>query len=275
MPDTLHDTLSATPPDNPARAPLRILIADDNSVVRVGLEHIIRALDGFELVASATNGEEAIALARETRPDVCLLDVRMPGGDGITAARALAQDSTVVMLTHSDEPEVIRSALAAGAQGYVVYSELEVDALVHNLRSVVAGSLLMSKTAASALFTEIPAVIGADGTRTQPAPLAPVGPAPVETTPAEAAPAPAAPATASARVAARSTGGTAPFNLSAREREIMELIAEGLTNPVIAANLFLSEKTVKNHVNHIFAKLSVATRAEAVSVWLRTVALAQ
>ena len=84
---------------------------------------------------------------------------------------------------------------------------------------------------------------------------------------------PPAPRTASSRVASRSAGGTAPFSLSAREREIMDLIAEGLTNPVIASTLFLSEKTVKNHVNHIFAKLNVATRAEAVSVWLRTVAL--
>lgn len=254
----------------PEAGPLRILIADDNSVVRVGLEHIIRALEGFELVASAANGTEAIELARETRPDVCLLDVRMPGGDGITAARALSQDSTVVMLTHSDEPEVIRSALAAGAQGYVVYSELEVDALVHNLQSVVAGSLLVSKTAASALLTAPPTDASTEepAEETAQALVAAVeteGPTVTVT----------APSTASRRVAERTTaGGTAPFNLSAREREIMELIAEGLTNPVIASTLFLSEKTVKNHVNHIFAKLNVATRAEAVSVWLRTVVLA-
>lgn len=254
--------------ENPPDAPLRILIADDNSVVRLGLEHIIRALDGFELVASATNGTEAIELARETAPDVCLLDVRMPGADGVTAARALSHSSTVVMLTHSDEPEVIRSALAAGAQGYVVYSELEVDALVHNLRSVVAGSLLVSKTAAGALLTGPPPESASD--LADPPRAETLAPAAQGIEPPVSQPSP----TASRRVAERTAGGTAPFSLSAREREIMDLIAEGLTNPVIASTLFLSEKTVKNHVNHIFAKLNVATRAEAVSIWLRTVALA-
>ena len=255
--------------ERPSDGPLRILIADDNSVVRVGLEHIIRALEGFELVASAANGSEAIELARTTHPDVCLLDVRMPGADGVTAARTLSQSSTVVMLTHSDEPEVIRSALAAGAQGYVVYSELEVDALVHNLRSVVAGSLLVSKTAAGALLTAPPL----DDPSAEAAPSTVDGHLPDVQDAMPEVSVPPAPRTASSRVASRSAGGTAPFSLSAREREIMDLIAEGLTNPVIASTLFLSEKTVKNHVNHIFAKLNVATRAEAVSVWLRTVAL--
>lgn len=255
-------------PENPPDAPLRILIADDNSVVRLGLEHIIEALDGFQLVASATNGTEAIELARETDPDVCLLDVRMPGADGVTAARTLSRSSTVVMLTHSDEPEVIRSALAAGAQGYVVYSELEVDTLVHNLRSVVAGSLLVSKTAAGALLAGPPT--DSIPETAEESPDTSLSTVERSTEPLQTRQS----ATASSRVAERTTGGTAPFSLSAREREIMDLIAEGLTNPVIASTLFLSEKTVKNHVNHIFAKLNVGSRAEAVSIWLRTVALA-
>ncbi|MGO1440110.1 MAG: response regulator [Brevibacterium yomogidense] len=260
---------------------LRILIADDNSVVRVGLEHIIEALDGFELVATASDGAEAMEKARETSPDVCLLDVRMPGTDGIAAARELSRTSTVVMLTHSEEAEVIQAALDAGAKGYVVYSELEVDNLVHNLRSVIGGSLLMSQTAAGALLADRRALHAGqrDGSATAAASV----PSPsiagcVDDPPITTATGGPGPETATDRVSARAatgTGGLAPYSLSAREREIMELIAEGLTNRVIADTLFLSEKTVKNHVNHIFAKLSVASRAEAVSIWLRTVALPQ
>ena len=236
---------------------LRILIADDNSVVRVGLEHIIKALDDFELVAVAADGAEAIEKGREVKPDICLLDVRMPGTDGIAAAAALSEISTVIMLSHSEETEIIKAALQAGARGYVVYSEFDPDSFAHNLRSVAAGSFLISETAAGAFFppqaAEVPAQDAVeDGTLAERT---------VDAVPAvEASPASA-------------VGGSAPFSLSQREREVMDLIADGLTNRAIAETLFLSEKTVKNHVNHIFAKLSVASRAEAVSVWLRTVAV--
>ncbi|OFL68805.1 MULTISPECIES: LuxR C-terminal-related transcriptional regulator [unclassified Brevibacterium] len=235
---------------------LRILIADDNSVVRVGLEHIITALEDFELVAVAADGAEAIEKGRETQPDICLLDVRMPGTDGIAAAAELSEFSTVVMLSHSEETEIIKAALQAGARGYVVYTEFDPDSFAHSLRSVAAGSFLISETAAGAFFppggAEAAALAAGDDKAGD-----------------------KAAAEAAARQAARTpaAGGSAPFNLSQREREVMELIADGLTNRVIAETLFLSEKTVKNHVNHIFAKLSVSSRAEAVSVWLRTVAI--
>lgn len=230
---------------------LRILIADDNSVVRVGLEHIIKALDDFELVAVAADGAEAIERGRETSPDICLLDVRMPGTDGIAAAAELSKISTVVMLSHSEETEIIKAAMKAGARGYVVYSEFDVENFVHNLRSVAAGSFLISQTAAGAFLPPEP---GGEALLS-----------PTDDLTAGSEP--------TAAVAVPVIGGSAPFGLSEREREVMELIADGLTNRAIADALFLSEKTVKNHVNHIFAKLSVTTRAEAVSIWLRTVAI--
>ena len=126
---------------------LRVLIADDNRVVRMGLEQIIDSSDGLELVGSACDGQEAIDLGERLRPDVCLLDVRMPRRDGVSAARELSQITTVVMLTHSEESEIIEGALEAGAKGYVVYHELDVEGLSHALRSVVRGSMLMSSTA--------------------------------------------------------------------------------------------------------------------------------
>lgn len=213
---------------------LRVLIADDNRVVRMGLEQIIDSSDGLELVGSACDGQEAIDLGERLRPDVCLLDVRMPRRDGVSAARELSQITTVVMLTHSEESEIIEDALEAGAKGYVVYHELDVEGLSHALRSVVRGSMLMSSTAAD--------VILSNHTRRK--------------------------QTGSEHIPEHS-GGSAPFGLSRREHEVMELAADGLTNRQIAQRLFLSEKTVKNHINRIFSKLDVANRAEAVSVWFK------
>ncbi len=133
------------------------------------------------------------------------------------------------MLTHSDEPEVIASALAAGARGYVVHSEFDVDEIVAAIRTVAAGGVHLSPAAGRMLARSVSAAARRPRTRRP-----------------------------------RRTWG-----LSQREQEVMELIAEGRTNGEIARSCFLSEKTVKNHVNRIFAKLCVTSRAEAVSVWLR------
>ncbi|MGN6300284.1 MAG: response regulator [Angustibacter sp.] len=210
-------------------APLRLVVADDNPVVRAGMSNLLSTVPGLSVVGSAADGRAALALVDQLRPDLALLDVRMPYVDGIAVAQAIAATVPVLMLTHSDEPEIIASALAAGARGYVVHSEFDIDEIVAAIRTVAAGGVHLSPAAGRMLARTVTAAA-------QPA----------------ATPAP------------RRTWG-----LSQREQEVMELIADGRTNGEIARTCFLSEKTVKNHVNRIFAKLGVTTRAEAVSVWLR------
>lgn len=234
-------------------SPLRVLIADDNSVVRLGLEQIMKAIPDLELVGAAENGQQAVDFATELAPDVCLLDVRMPVMNGMEALGYIAPICPVVMLTHSDDTDIIVSAVRNGARGYVIYSELDVEHLSQALRSVAAGASLMSCTASDALLAMV----------TQPAdPVHATGTASAQTPP----PLPGRNRGANETETLR---GNSPFGLTAREAEIMQLIADGLPNAEIAGELFLSEKTIKNHVNRIFAKMAVASRAEAVSVWFR------
>ncbi|MGW9825506.1 DNA-binding NarL/FixJ family response regulator [Brevibacterium pityocampae] len=217
-------------------SPVKVLVADDNSVVRLGLEHILSAIPDIELVGAAENGAVAVELAALHSPDICLLDVRMPVMNGIEAARRLSRTTKVIMLTHSEDSENVTDAIRAGAHGYVVYSELDTAYLHQSLQSVLAGSMLVSPTASSALFGQATAADDPD-------------PVP--------------------EIAAHGEQELDVLGLSRREVEVMDLIAEGLNNRRIAEVFFLSEKTVKNHVNRIFTKLGVGSRAEAVSIWLR------
>ncbi len=212
---------------------LRLVVADDNPVVRAGMSNLLATVPGLEVVGAAADGQEALDLVQQLEPDLALLDVRMPQIDGIAVAQAIAAKVPVLMLTHSDEPEIIASALAAGARGYVVHSEFDVDEIVSAIRTVAAGGVHLSPSAGSILAGSV------------------------------AGSAAASPAPAEDAVERRTWG------LSPREQEVMDLIADGKTNSQIARECFLSEKTVKNHVNRIFAKLTVTSRAEAVSVWLR------
>lgn len=212
---------------------LRLVIADDNPVVRAGMANLLATLPGFDVVGSAADGREALEMVQRLHPDLAMLDVRMPHLDGISVAQAIAATVPVLMLTHSEEPEVIASALAAGARGYVVHSEFDVDEIVSAVRTVAGGGVHLSPAAGAILAGAAGRAVAATGQ----------------------------PGTTSADT----------FGLSAREVEVMDLIADGKTNGVIARECYLSEKTVKNHVNRIFAKLGVASRAEAVSLWLRRV----
>jgi DNA-binding NarL/FixJ family response regulator len=212
---------------------LRLLLADDNPVVRTGMASVLATVPGMEVVGTASTGREAMELVAQLRPDIALLDVRMPLADGITVAQSISATVPVLMLTHSDEPEVISAALAAGARGYIVHSEFDVDEIVAAIRNVASGGVHLSPSAGSVLARNASRSHSTDDDGGHPA---------------------------------RSED---PWGLSAREREVMDLIAQGLTNGQIAARCFLSEKTVKNHVNRIFAKLMVTSRAEAVSRWLR------
>ena len=245
---------------------LRVLIADDNPIVRMGHERIIEASPDLELVGSAEDGAQAIELSADAQPDICLLDLRMPGTNGIEAAQALATTYAVVMLTHSEESEVITAAMRAGARGYLIHSDLEIEHLSSALRTVAAGGLLFSPSA-TAVFSS------AFGSATSQASSGSDGPSPAMNGTAKTV------VQSGPLVGTRLHGDATAlfgarvdeqgFGLTRREKEVMDLIAEGYTNKRIATTFFLSEKTVKNHVNSIFSKLSVTSRAEAVSLWLR------
>jgi DNA-binding NarL/FixJ family response regulator len=201
---------------------MRVLVADDNALIRLGLRATLSELDDVESVEEAANGAEAVERVHAGGIDVVLLDVRMPVRDGLSALPDIVGRATVLMLTNTDDLEIVAEAMRHGASGYIIHGSLAPDALGSAIRACLAG-----------------------GTFT--AGLSPwSSPAP-----------PATPATP-----------VRPGNLSAREAEVMDVVAQGLTNTQIARTLFLSEKTVKNHINSIFSKLGATTRAQAVALWL-------
>lgn len=208
--------------------PTQVLIVDDNDVVRMGLRSLLEASVDLVIVGEARNGEQAVDLTRRLLPDVVLLDVRMPRRDGLSVVGEISALSTVIMLTFSDEPEVVRSAVAAGASGYLVHGMFDAGTLAQSVRGAATGNGAFSRSALDALrpaLSRPPAALGLKA------------------------------------------GG---HNLSLRQVEVMDAIACGRTNPQIAKAFFLSEKTVKNHINQIFSRLGVGSRAEAMAVWLGT-----
>jgi DNA-binding NarL/FixJ family response regulator len=211
-----------------SEAPTKVLIVDDNDVVRMGLRSLLETDADLLIVGEARNGEQAVELTRKLLPDVVLLDVRMPRRDGVSVVAEISAFATVVMLTFSEEPEVVRAAVAAGACGYLVHGMFDADTLAQTVRNAASGSGAFTASAVDALRPSLDLPPAIQGLR---------------------------------------AGG---HDLSQRQVEVMEAIASGRTNPHIAKALFLSEKTVKNHVNHIFARLEVESRAEAIAVWLGT-----
>lgn len=211
----------------PGGTPVSALIVDDSAVIRHGLRALLEATPELTVVGEASNGEEAIELARRLRPDVVLLDVKMGRPpDGVAVARELAGSCQVLMLTFSDEPSTIREALRAGAVGYLVHGHFDAADLAVSVLGAARGTGVFSPQVLDELrssLLEAPSV-------------------PVE--------------------------HRSQFGLTDRELEIMDLIAAGLSNTEIAGQSYLAVKTVRNHVNHIFAKLHVNSRAEAVSLWL-------
>ncbi|MDX2542295.1 response regulator [Streptomyces sp. WI04-05B] len=235
--------------------PLRVLVADDNPVVRAGLAALLGGHPDMEVVAEASNGTDAVSAAKRVHPDVILLDVHMPGTDGLTALPQLAPLAPVMMLTYSSEPEVVRQALHRGASGYLVHGGFTTEELTQAVRAVAGGARSRPRPdvadslgdsyepneIASHLQSSMALLRGSRRTR-----LAHV-----------------------TTLAARDRNRP-HFDLSSREVEVMDLIAAGMSNQQIAAACFISEKTVKNHINRIFAKLHSATRSEAIARWLGT-----
>jgi DNA-binding NarL/FixJ family response regulator len=216
---------------------IRVLIADDQRVVRDGLSMLVALIDGVEVVGTACDGAEAVRLAAAHRPDVVLMDLRMPGTDGITATADLRERQpatrVLVLTTYADEDAVV-PALRAGARGYLTKdaSAEQIEAAIH---AVHTGQVYLDPAVQERLVAAV--VI-------QPAGAAP-GP--------EASPG-----------AGPGAGRKLPDGLTAREAEVLTLLASGLSNAEIAGRLFLSNATVKTHINRIFAKTGARDRAQAV-----------
>jgi len=205
---------------------IRVLLVDDQELVRTGLRGILRETFGFDVVGECANGASVAASVDELRPDVVLMDVRMPEVDGVEATRNLVErdDSPpVLVLTTFDDDEILAAALRAGASGFVL-KDVPAEDLQRAVRVVAEGGSWLD-----------PAVTGR-----------------VLSVYRDASPAPPA------------RDDPALATLTAREREVLSLIGRGLSNLEIAARLVVGEGTVKTHVNHIFAKVNLRDRAAAV-----------
>jgi DNA-binding NarL/FixJ family response regulator len=208
--------------------PIRVLIADDQRVVREGLTMILGLLPDVEVVGAATDGHEAVALATELRPDIVLMDLRMPRCDGVEATRLLREQQpetkVVVLTTYADDRSVI-DALRAGARGYLTKdaggTEIR-QALQHVLDDHAAIDPAVQHHLVDALATAPPAQ-------------------------------------------GRLSSARLPDGLTPREAEVLSLIAAGLSNTEIAEHLVVSEGTVKSHINHLLAKIGARDRAQAVT----------
>jgi two-component system, NarL family, response regulator LiaR len=201
---------------------IRVLIADDHAVVRQGLRTFLDLQEDLEVVGEASDGGEAVEVAEREAPDVVLMDLVMPGMDGIAAIRALRErvpGARAIALTSFGDDERVFPAVRAGAAGYLL-KDVEPGELVRAIRVVHAGQSVVHPAVASRLLEEL----AADGAAT--------GRAPGEV-------------------------------LTAREREVLRLIARCRSNKVIARELGVSEKTVKTHVSHILGKLGVTARTQA------------
>ncbi|MGW2560089.1 response regulator [Streptomyces sp. NPDC001514] len=203
---------------------IRVVVADDQELVRSGFAMILDAQPDIEVVAEAGDGARAVDAVRRLTPDVALLDIRMPGMDGIEACRTISAESAcrTVMLTTFDTDEYVYEALHAGASGFLL-KDVRRDDLVHAVRVVAAGDSLLAPSVARRLIEEY----------TQSAPRAPRPDPRLDV-------------------------------LTARERETLLLLGRGLSNAEIAATLVVSEHTVKTHVGHVLAKLGLRDRVQAV-----------
>ncbi len=209
-------------------APIRVVVADDHPIVRSGIASLLSLTDGIEVVGEAASGAEAVALTQELRPDLVLMDLRMPvvSGPEVDGAEATAQivatvpGTRVLILTTYETDDHILGAIEAGASGYLLKAAPEGE-IVEGVRSVVGGQTVLAPAIAAKLVERM---------RQGAAPPAP--------------------------------------KLSPRELDVLRLVAAGHSNPTIAKQLFISEATVKTHLLHVFEKLEVSDRTRAVTLAL-------
>jgi DNA-binding NarL/FixJ family response regulator len=206
---------------------IRVLLADDQALVRAGFRVLLESAPDVEVVGEAANGEEAVALAAQVRPDVVLMDIRMPVLDGLEATRRIVADgglegTRVLILTTFEVDEYVFEALRVGASGFVV-KDIEPADLLQAVRVVARGEALLSPTVTRRLIAEF-----------------------------------------AGRPERRRTSPAALGQLTDREREVMALVAAGRTNDEIAQQLFLSPATVKTHVSRTMSKLDARDRAQVV-----------
>ena len=202
---------------------LRVLIAEDSAPFRQGLRSLLQSVDALEVVGEATSGQAAIQLAGQLQPDIVLMDLQMPGLNGIEATRQIVYTSphiSILMLTMFEDDESVFAALRAGARGYLLKGALKAE-IVRAIQGVASGEAIFGPTIARRLMQYF---------------LAPRPAAPPQAFP----------------------------ELTEREREILDLIAQHHTNVEIAERLSLAPKTVRNHVSNIFTKLQVIDRAQAI-----------
>ena len=208
--------------------PLRVLIADDHPLFRSGLRALLDAVPDTTVVGEATTGEEAIAMAAELRPDAVIMDIQMPGVSGIDATRRILDASPhigVLVVTMFEDDYSVFAAMRTGAKGYVL-KDTDEEEMLHAIRAVGRGEAIFSPAVARRVIDFFTGARSEEGARAVPPRAFP--------------------------------------ELTNREREVLDLIAQGLSNPEIASRLYLSPKTVRNHISNIFAKLQVADRAQAI-----------
>ncbi|GAB7180659.1 response regulator transcription factor [Kitasatospora sp. Ki12] len=216
----------------------RVLVADDQTVVREGIVMLLGLLPGIEVVGAAGDGEEAVALVERYHPDVVLMDLRMPRCDGVEATRrirAAHPETEVVVLTTYADDDSLFPALQAGARGYLT-KDAGAEEIARAVADVRAGAAGLSPQVQLRLLERLSEQPGRSGP-------------------------------AAERPAARPR--ELPDGLTVREAEVLALIAEGLSNAEIAQRLFVSQATVKTHINNLFAKTAVRDRAQAVAYAFR------
>jgi DNA-binding NarL/FixJ family response regulator len=216
-------------------AAISVLVVDDNPIVRAALRGFLDGTDAVRVIAEAGDGREALATARRMRPTVTLLDHRMPIADGLTVITDLSSYSLVLVLTSDADPQLVASMLRGGASGYLVHGEFEPADLLRAVRAVAAGHGWLSPVAAAVAAATLRSQLTHEQSQ--------------------------------AAEAERLKHIRGSYGLTHREQDVLALLSEGLSNAAIARRLVLTEKTVKNHLNHIFIKLQVTNRTHAILRW--------